>query len=679
MKSQIGTLRFAAGIALLIAAISSGCQSGMEPCNGTNPVSFTAAIEQGDAATKTVLGGTPGEERPVQWSSDDKMIVGGAVYSVATLSSDGRSATLSGTGAKADAQGFYEAFYPKEIYNNGTLELPSTQYYTPGRIDNLPMYARSTTTNLTFKNLCSVLSISLKGYRSVAHIYVWSETTDINGTFSVTWEGGNPVLTLDSGYYETDLDCLENTGGEGVLLDPDVATFFYVAIPAQEYALGDLGIEVEYTDGMTQTYQNTRAFTGLPSTYYEVNKEKYFGVSFDGASGTSRFGGNTLRTDFSPKKLPFTVTTNMPFEVTVTGPDGASHTVGASTQDDTPVVVALSLNDLVGGVPDPGMTTAGQFTVSTSGTKVTFSSGNLQYRASTGRWRFAERQWDYVGGTASQIRYGTVYEGGVKSDNALIAQDYDGWIDLFGWGTSGYGSWPSGSYGAATMPWSANYNTTYGPQSDSYDLTGDYANGDWGIANAGVLGNCRTLSAAEWTHLLTGRQGWLYMRAKIWFGSEKRKFTVTFATTDPDCPRSETFTIEQTVVPDISGLVVFPDGFQRTDLIDESLVFRKTSSGGDVIEGSSGINYNQVRNWLVLQAAGCVFLPAAAYRAETGVFYPGRTGDYWSSSSAPNMSEPCAKMLHFSDYGRPGVEDFHTEYPALRYFGYSVRLVKDVE
>lgn len=49
------------------------------------------------------------------------------------------------------------------------------------------------------------------------------------------------------------------------------------------------------------------------------------------------------------------------------------------------------------------------------------SPGNLQYQASTGIWRFAEHQYDYIG-----------------SGNENISTSYSGWIDLFGWGTGRY-------------------------------------------------------------------------------------------------------------------------------------------------------------------------------------------------------------------------------------------------
>lgn len=57
------------------------------------------------------------------------------------------------------------------------------------------------------------------------------------------------------------------------------------------------------------------------------------------------------------------------------------------------------------------------FSVSDS-QKVYFSPGNLQYQASTDTWRFAEHQYDIIG-----------------EENDKISESYDGWIDLFGWGT----------------------------------------------------------------------------------------------------------------------------------------------------------------------------------------------------------------------------------------------------
>ena len=104
-----------------------------------------------------------------------------------------------------------------------------------------------------------------------------------------------------------------------------------------------------------------------------------------------------------------------------------------------------------------------------------FSQGNLQYQASTNTWKFADNQYDYVGST-----------------NSNISSFYSGWIDLFGWGTSGYHD-ANDPYNVNYQPWStstsqvnSSYNNYgYGPSINMIDpnLTGTNANYDWGVYN----------------------------------------------------------------------------------------------------------------------------------------------------------------------------------------------------
>ena len=120
--------------------------------------------------------------------------------------------------------------------------------------------------------------------------------------------------------------------------------------------------------------------------------------------------------------------------------------------------------------------------------QVLFSKGNLQYQASTRIWRFAEHQYDALG-----------------QDNDNISETYDGWIDLFGWGTSGY------DHGAVNyQPWSGNIDTrsnvlhhAYGnAQYNLFDQTGQ---ADWGynaISNGGNQENLwHTPSMMDWLYL----------------------------------------------------------------------------------------------------------------------------------------------------------------------------------
>ena len=103
----------------------------------------------------------------------------------------------------------------------------------------------------------------------------------------------------------------------------------------------------------------------------------------------------------------------------------------------------------------------GAFTINASGDQIVFSKGNLQYQASTQTWRFAENQYDTIGG-----------------ENSNISASYSGWIDLFGWGT---GNNP--------------INTSQNEE--------DYATFvDWGN---NIEGGWRTLTKDEWLYLFCGR------------------------------------------------------------------------------------------------------------------------------------------------------------------------------
>ena len=103
----------------------------------------------------------------------------------------------------------------------------------------------------------------------------------------------------------------------------------------------------------------------------------------------------------------------------------------------------------------------GTFSLSAS-TKADIAPANLQYHCKENRWRFAPNAYDYIG-----------------KDNANAAAGYDGWIDLFGWGTSGW----DGSQANAKMPYStSNTISDYYPDGDgTHDLTGDYARADWAV------------------------------------------------------------------------------------------------------------------------------------------------------------------------------------------------------
>ncbi|MBO4892998.1 MAG: InlB B-repeat-containing protein [Prevotella sp.] len=145
----------------------------------------------------------------------------------------------------------------------------------------------------------------------------------------------------------------------------------------------------------------------------------------------------------------------------------------------------------------------GEFTINAGGGKVHFSRGNLQYQASTNTWRFADNQYDNIG-----------------NNNQYISSSYSGWIDLFGWGTSGY------NHGAVCyQPWSASTtNTDYYPYgSATANLYDGDGKADWGynaISNGGNTENYgwRTPMKEEWVYLFNTRtttSGIRYAKATV--------------------------------------------------------------------------------------------------------------------------------------------------------------------
>ena len=283
--------------------------------------------------------------------------------------------------------------------------------------------------------------------------------------------------------------------------------------------------------------------------------------------------------------------------------------------------------------------------------KVRFSKGNLQYHCYQHEWRFAENQWDYVGGemySEEPCTMGTVYYEGVKCDNTLVGYSYNGWVDLFGWGTSG---WNNGNehYRPHNYPACEYHCASYGPVGN-FDLTGDYAEADWGIHNTisnGGSRHWRTPTVEEFVYLITKRETPSGMR---------------FA---------------NAVVAGINGMIVFPDDWDPS-----TYPFNLVNVHCDF-----NVNTISANEWLeVLEPAGAAFLPEAGIRFQLfeseGVIYDNpassihRYGNYWSTT----QSGVCiAHTLMVTDYEMIG-PDFmagciHIE--EFRCNGNAVRLISE--
>ncbi len=248
--------------------------------------------------------------------------------------------------------------------------------------------------------------------------------------------------------------------------------------------------------------------------------------------------------------------------------------------------------------------------------QVLFAKGNLQYQASTRTWRFAEHQYDAIG-----------------RDNDNISETYDGWIDLFGWGTSGY------DHGAVNyQPWSGNIDTrsnvlhhAYGnAQYNLFDQTGQ---ADWGynaISNGGNQENLwHTPSMMDWLYLLFVRN---------------TASGVRFA---------------KACVNGVNGVLVLPDDWKVTTYQLNAVNMPERSYKSNVIG---------LADWeQVLEPSGAMFMPETGVRTMDGTFLG--LGDYNTSSAATE----CACILMFTD-GSLGMGP-----GAHRGDGMAVRLMREVK
>ena len=215
----------------------------------------------------------------------------------------------------------------------------------------------------------------------------------------------------------------------------------------------------------------------------------------------------------------------------------------------------------------------GWFTVGDN-KKVWFSQGNLQYKASTKKWQFAPQQYDIIG-----------------EENSQIAANYNGWIDLFGWATSGYqsASYPNNQY---YQPWSySTASSGYGPSIASGELTGNLANYDWGVYNPITNGGnqtnrWRTLTKDEWDYVLNVRN------ASTVNGTPNARFA-------------------RARVNHVLGVILFPDSYTHP-----SGIVKPTGING--VTSWNGYDYN-TEEFALMQAAGAVFLPAAGKRTDITV------------------------------------------------------------
>lgn len=260
----------------------------------------------------------------------------------------------------------------------------------------------------------------------------------------------------------------------------------------------------------------------------------------------------------------------------------------------------------------------GVFSVSTT-KKVKFASGNLQYQASTNTWRFASNQYDYLG-----------------SINAQISATNSNWIDLFGYGTSGYATY----YPYLTNQYFANTS----PSKDYYpkSVLTRANNLDWGIniIENSIYDDWYTMSDVDYAS--SNSYEWQYLLKTREFASEKKAIAT---------------------VVGIAGFILLPDVWKQptgTSFNPNALHFYEN-------------NYT-LEQWLAIASNGAVFLPAGGYRDGTTVKEAGSKVAYWSSNYCTTGSYNTSYAIVVAEGATSNIEQ-----KWLRSYGSSVRLVREVK
>ena len=642
---------------------------------------FRATVESHAGDSKTHLDGLA-----VKWDSGDAILV----KSSTCTTPRGFTTQESGDNVNFDANTTlpddfyappYTGYYPAAAFSGDQLTLPATQTYVTSAATFAnganPMAATSSETLLPFKNICGVLKLQLHSETAcnVNTITITSNTGEqLWGTGTVGFDTDNkPTLSaLSNGGSRLTLSC----GGMALSTNASSPSIFFFVVPA--HTLGTkFTVMVTFTNGevwtkeanATQNLIARSQITVLPSQpvtprtpvrpstvtvtagcssefIYNVGGS----VTLPEGEHTCEFGLVYSETNVQPtvadsKIVAGTATFSgtQSFTADLTGLTvGTTYHVRAYAMIEG-VAYSTEVKDIVGGnVPQAMTWTDGKspkpFSVSAT-KKVYFSQGNLQYNAAGsfataasgenvgGTWRFAEHQFDFIG-----------------TPNENAAQTYTGWIDLFGWGTSG------NNHGATCyQPWSTTQNND---NYLAYGISGNHlysSNGkaDWGKANTIYAGTTpttgwRTLiggSGGEWDYLINSRN-----KAANLYGKGK-------------------------VGSCTPGLIILPDDWSWSGDVEEfgpnvADENRKWKPGN-----TKWANVYSYSEWAKMEAAGAVFLPAAGERNDTSVSSVGSYGYYWSSLFSDTGG---AYRLRFCND-----EVYPAAYNDHRCYGFSVRLVSD--
>ena len=238
-------------ITVLGVALATVASVALVSCqkDGARITEFTATVEHcTDASGKVLMDGNV-----LRWTDGDQIAVWGSdgMGTYTTTNVGEYVTTFNFTEGDDPGDPTYTAIYPASLaQRQAVILLPPVQTSTDGSLQQFPMMARSSNSELVFKNLCGALRLRLQASgKSVVGIELAGGSSKW-GLYQLNYNNGEPTLSLVS-------TSNGNSSPEVMLsiVNPqDITTAhdFYVSLPPATYGAG-FTIKIYASDGSVCT------------------------------------------------------------------------------------------------------------------------------------------------------------------------------------------------------------------------------------------------------------------------------------------------------------------------------------------------------------------------------------------------------------------------------------------
>lgn len=231
---------------LAIATVVGGCAKEPQPA----ALSFAARAENigEDWRTRTVLAEDySGQKTLISWVNGDELRINQYVYTASSASGGTARFTKTTTG---DPSPVFKACYPASAASwsggNMSIVLPATQTKPQsGLVSGFPMYAESSTENLSFRNLCGLLKIRLKaasGTFKVTSIGLKSDNLSLSGQCDIVSDGAGVWKASPTAGSGTPAGVQYSCS---TTVDDAEVSDFYIYLPPGEYTGFDITITTD--------------------------------------------------------------------------------------------------------------------------------------------------------------------------------------------------------------------------------------------------------------------------------------------------------------------------------------------------------------------------------------------------------------------------------------------------